>query len=152
MPQLRTVFLSGLHQIAKFFSLLDQWEEPLAFILTDFTLHPASLQGTLGSGMVLGSRKPSLTGLNKSLSTEGAKRPHPLSTTAQGIQVTHPGIPEVVICGAFCHQVVDDHRVRLSNAVHAVLGLDQHLCGQGTRQLMKGLSKSIPSQGGASIH
>jgi hypothetical protein len=124
------VFISELHPVSRFFSLLDQWEESLVFLLTGFALHPASLQGTLRPNMVLRSRKPLLV----SWSQPKLKFRRSKETTPSDL---HPCIPKVVICCAFCHQVVDAHRVCLSNAVHTVLGLDQHLCGQGTRQLGK---------------
>lgn len=69
-------------------------------------------------------------------------RAHPRSAPHPG----HPaGIPKVVISGASRHQVVNAHRARLSDAVHSVLGLDQHLCVQGLGRLGEDLYPSLIS-------
>lgn len=48
-----------------------------------------------------------------------------VSLAAAGASVG--AIPQVVICCAFCHQVVDAHGARLANTVYPILCLNQHL-------------------------
>lgn len=56
--------------------------------------------------------------------------------------------PEVVVGRASCHQVVDAHGAQLSDAVHPVLSLHQHLQGRGAgwRQVKATRSITNPPQ------
>lgn len=93
----QSVSYTKLHLKSRFLSLLEQWEEsPLLFLL----VFPYTLQV---------SKEHYWWRLNASqeakvwVAKKRKQRNYTLESLSSAAQAAHPGIPKVVICGAFCH-------------------------------------------------